>query len=488
MICLTSHEFSLRHMCGDHMVVIIGKQDSKIKRVAYLAPISARVCDVWDLIDVAIDRRDMWSTPIARYCNDVIDTLVVDVCDTLTESADVIDFEQPTVETHIRNLDLISVTYNTCQVVGCDTGFGNQCARRLDALGSTVYAGCLMPEGAGAQELKSDTSSRLHIVPLDVTKEKDVDKAVEYVKAIQGDQGLWAVINNAGILTTGEIELMPVEIFQRIIEVNTIGSVRVTKAFLPLVRKSKGRLVFTASCAGRLNLKEIYRNLHGDEWGNHSGINCYQYSRPGSNHNISVIGILIYRESDGLDHAAIGKGLLYGSFFLSESECSSEGTISGSRSTVPGLVPYSMSKHAIVSFVDGLRREMRKWSVTVHGIEPMMYRTQMTDMESYRKFLKQQWSELPEEVRRLYGDSYIDKYMVEEGGGYGGGEIADTKTLVPEPQHLYNEPYESELFHFHEWHGNYVNTRHVIGELAYALWQVIQGQAPLDGTHIHPGF
>nr|CAD7410744.1 unnamed protein product [Timema cristinae] len=56
-----------------------------------------------------------------------------------------------------------------------------------------------------------------------------------------------------------------------------------------------------------------------------------------------------------------------------------------------------MPKHAIVSFIDGLRREMREWSVTVHGIEPMMYRTQLTDMESYRKFLKQQWSELAEE-------------------------------------------------------------------------------------------
>nr|CAD7202967.1 unnamed protein product [Timema douglasi] len=156
-----------------------------------------------------------------------------------------------------------------------------------------------------------------------------------------------------------------------------------------------------------------------------------------------------------------------------------------SRNTVPGLVPYSMSKHAIVSFVDGLRREMRKWSVTVHGIEPMMYRlevvgsshhrdwipprdppldyrqgggygghsdrnrTQLTDMESYRKFLKQQWNELPEEVRRLYGDSYIDKYMVVKGPvEEGGGEIADAKTLVSEPQYVYNGPYETELFQF----------------------------------------
>nr|CAD7429701.1 unnamed protein product [Timema monikensis] len=185
--------------------------------------------------------------------------------------------------------------------------------------------------GAGAQELKSGTSSKLHIVPLDVTKEKDVDKAVEYIKATQGDQGIWAVINNAGILSIGETELMTVEIFQRLIEVNTIGSVRVAKAFLPLIRKSKGRLVFTASCAG--------------------------------------------------------------------------------RATFPGLVPYSMSKHAIVSFIDGLRREMRKWSVTVHGIEPMIYRTPMSILEPYKIFLNQQWLTLPEETRQLYGDSYVDKYM-----------------------------------------------------------------------------
>nr|CAD7268388.1 unnamed protein product [Timema shepardi] len=62
----------------------------------------------------------MWSTPVARYCNDLLDTLVVDVCDMLTESTDVIDLEQPTVETQIRNMDLISATYYTLQVVGLD--------------------------------------------------------------------------------------------------------------------------------------------------------------------------------------------------------------------------------------------------------------------------------------------------------------------------------------------------------------------------------
>nr|CAD7198652.1 unnamed protein product [Timema douglasi] len=71
---------SSERMCGDRMVVINEKQDAGIKRVAYLAPSWARICEVWDLID----RRDMLSTPVARYCNDLINTLIVDVCDTLT--------------------------------------------------------------------------------------------------------------------------------------------------------------------------------------------------------------------------------------------------------------------------------------------------------------------------------------------------------------------------------------------------------------------
>nr|CAD7448915.1 unnamed protein product [Timema bartmani] len=113
---LTNHEISLRRMCGNRMVVISEKQDAGLKRVTYLAPSWARLCDVWDLIDVTVDRWDMWLTPVSRYCNDLIDTLVVDVCDELTESAYVIDLEQPTVETHIRNLDITSATYYTRQV------------------------------------------------------------------------------------------------------------------------------------------------------------------------------------------------------------------------------------------------------------------------------------------------------------------------------------------------------------------------------------
>jgi NAD(P)-dependent dehydrogenase (short-subunit alcohol dehydrogenase family) len=62
---------------------------------------------------------------------------------------------------------------------------------------------------------------------------------------------LWAVVNNAGIAAFTEIEWCSVDQFQRILDVNVLGVVRVTKAFLPLLRHSKGRVVNVASLAGQ---------------------------------------------------------------------------------------------------------------------------------------------------------------------------------------------------------------------------------------------
>ena len=52
--------------------------------------------------------------------------------------------------------------------------------------------------------------------------------------------GLWGIINNAGLSTFGEVEWCNVDVYQRTAEVNIFGSIRVTKAFLPLVRKARG--------------------------------------------------------------------------------------------------------------------------------------------------------------------------------------------------------------------------------------------------------
>ncbi|KAM9767049.1 D-beta-hydroxybutyrate dehydrogenase, mitochondrial [Menidia menidia] len=132
-------------------------------------------------------------------------------------------------------------------VTGCDSGFGQQLARRLDARGFVVFAGCLCPEGAGARSLARHASANLRVLKLDVTSEADVEQAKRTVQKNLPHRGLWAVVNNAGVTDWAEIEWSSAEDFRAIAEVNLFGSIRVSMAFLPLVRASKGRMVYVSS-------------------------------------------------------------------------------------------------------------------------------------------------------------------------------------------------------------------------------------------------
>ena len=82
--------------------------------------------------------------------------------------------------------------------------------------------------------------------------------AVETVEQAVGDRGLAGLVNNAGIVRPGPLEFQPMDDFRTQLEVNLFGHVAVTQAFLPLIRKGKGRLVNVGSIGGRLVLP-----LHG---------------------------------------------------------------------------------------------------------------------------------------------------------------------------------------------------------------------------------
>uniref|UniRef100_A0A3B4BDZ6 Uncharacterized protein n=1 Tax=Periophthalmus magnuspinnatus TaxID=409849 RepID=A0A3B4BDZ6_9GOBI len=132
-------------------------------------------------------------------------------------------------------------------ITGCDTGFGHHLARALDRKGFVVFAGCLQPEGAGAQNLVRLCSSQLRLLKLDVTLEQDVQNAKKTIEANLPEKGLWAVVNNAGISDWAEIEWCTAQDFQNMLSVNLMGSIRTSIALLPLVRATKGRMVFVSS-------------------------------------------------------------------------------------------------------------------------------------------------------------------------------------------------------------------------------------------------
>ena len=74
-------------------------------------------------------------------------------------------------------------------ITGCDRGFGFHVAKQLDRLGFLVFAGCLNVDGPGPSDLKQ-SSKRIHLLQLDVTKENDVTEAVTFVEDHTENKGM----------------------------------------------------------------------------------------------------------------------------------------------------------------------------------------------------------------------------------------------------------------------------------------------------------
>ncbi len=87
---------------------------------------------------------------------------------------------------------------------------------------------------------------------LDVADRLSIDRARETVETRLGGEGLDGLVNNAGIAVAGPLEHLPVDAFRRQLEVNVVGQLACTQAFLPLLRRAAGRIVFMGSIAGRM--------------------------------------------------------------------------------------------------------------------------------------------------------------------------------------------------------------------------------------------
>jgi len=134
-------------------------------------------------------------------------------------------------------------------ITGASTGIGLTCALRFDRLGWQVFAG--VRREADAARLRELASARLVPVRLDVTDPASIGDSVGVVTAAVGSAGLAGLVNNAGIAEAGPLEFLPLETLRRMHEVNVVGLLAVTQAFLPLLRKARGRIVNMGSISGR---------------------------------------------------------------------------------------------------------------------------------------------------------------------------------------------------------------------------------------------
>lgn len=136
----------------------------------------------------------------------------------------------------------------TVLITGASTGIGEACALWLEAKGYRVFAGVRKP--ADAEALKRKSKGSLTPVLLDVTEEASVREAAGWVRF--QTPGLDGLVNNAGIAVAGPLEFLPLQELRRVLEVNVVGQVAVTQAFLPLLRQARGRVLLMSSISGRV--------------------------------------------------------------------------------------------------------------------------------------------------------------------------------------------------------------------------------------------
>lgn len=144
-------------------------------------------------------------------------------------------------------------------IIGCDSGFGHLAAIRFTNLGFHVFATCMDIESKGAKSLVATNPAKVTLLKLNITNEEAIKGASKLIsnQLFKSGLKLHALINNAGILDVGYIEwheAPKVDDYERTLDINLYGAVRMCRMLLPLLRESKGRILNVSSMAARLSL------------------------------------------------------------------------------------------------------------------------------------------------------------------------------------------------------------------------------------------
>jgi NAD(P)-dependent dehydrogenase (short-subunit alcohol dehydrogenase family) len=136
-------------------------------------------------------------------------------------------------------------------VTGASTGIGRRITEHLAARGHFVYAGARKQADLDAL----GKIENVQPIKLDVTQQADIDAAV--LAITKGGRGLYALVNNAGVASLGPVADTSMQEFDLVMDVNVYGPYRMTKAFMPLIIESKGRITTIGSISGVLAGRDL---------------------------------------------------------------------------------------------------------------------------------------------------------------------------------------------------------------------------------------
>jgi NAD(P)-dependent dehydrogenase (short-subunit alcohol dehydrogenase family) len=142
-----------------------------------------------------------------------------------------------------------SETQELVVVTGASTGMGAATARELARRGFHVLAGVRRASDGHAL-----MATGIEPVILDITNADHIGALVARITSDPQRRSLRALVNNAGIPLAGPVEVVPLQDWRQVLEVNVIGQVAITQALLPALVRSKGRIVNITSMNGKISM------------------------------------------------------------------------------------------------------------------------------------------------------------------------------------------------------------------------------------------
>ncbi|PYL24348.1 MAG: short-chain dehydrogenase [Verrucomicrobia bacterium] len=139
----------------------------------------------------------------------------------------------------------------TALVTGANKGIGREVARQLAGRGFHVFIGARNPvAGRAAAQAVATIGGKTTFLKIDVADNASVTAAAREFSKVADH--LDVLVNNAGIIVDGDNAVLKIsdELFRRTLETNTLGALRVTRAFAPLLAKSKAPRVINVSSGG----------------------------------------------------------------------------------------------------------------------------------------------------------------------------------------------------------------------------------------------
>jgi NAD(P)-dependent dehydrogenase (short-subunit alcohol dehydrogenase family) len=136
-------------------------------------------------------------------------------------------------------------------ITGANKGIGREVARQLAGRGFHVFVGARNPRaGRKAADQIAKEGEKVAFLEIDIADNDSVKAAVRAFSKITDH--LDVLVNNAGIMVDGDDAILKIsdELFRTTLETNTLGALRVTRAFAPLLAKSTAPRVINVSSGG----------------------------------------------------------------------------------------------------------------------------------------------------------------------------------------------------------------------------------------------